>query len=169
MQTVSEAFKPLFIEKGDYFLKKGRSGNRFAFLKSGLLRIYDEQHGKEITQWISEPGYFITDIASFFFHVPARWNIQALSDCELFVIDELAYKELDERVPDWNRAKQLFLSKCFAMMEERIYSFISLSAEERYERFFAQNKELMRQVPLQYIASMLGMTPETLSRIRKKV
>ncbi|HEY5823130.1 MAG TPA: cyclic nucleotide-binding protein, partial [Cyclobacteriaceae bacterium] len=64
--------------------------------------------------------------------------------------------------------EKLFMVRCFSIMEDRIFGHLSMSAEERYQFFFNQNKELFNQVPLQYLASMLGMTPETFSRIRKK-
>ena len=64
--------------------------------------------------------------------------------------------------------EKLFIVRCFSMMEDRIFSHLSMSAEERYNLFFESNRELFNQVPLQYIASMLGMSPETFSRIRKK-
>ena len=75
---------------------------------------------------------------------------------------------LGKTIPTWNDIDRRFLAKCFAMMEDRIFGFISLTAEERYQKFFRENRELLRDVPLQYLASMLGMTPETFSRGRKK-
>jgi CRP-like cAMP-binding protein len=72
-------------------------------------------------------------------------------------------------VPKWNEFEKMFISKCFVVMESRIFDLISLSAEERYTKLFDQHRELFNQVPLQYLASMLGMTPETFSRIRKKM
>jgi hypothetical protein len=70
-------------------------------------------------------------------------------------------------IPEWHRLEKLFIAKCFTMLEDRIFRHLSMSAEERYQFFFHHDKELLNQVPLQYIASMLGMTPETFSRIRK--
>jgi CRP/FNR family transcriptional regulator, anaerobic regulatory protein len=64
--------------------------------------------------------------------------------------------------------EKLFLVRCFTLLEDRIFSQLSLTAEERYQDFFGKNQALFNQVPLQYIASMLGMTAQTLSRIRKK-
>jgi CRP-like cAMP-binding protein len=78
------------------------------------------------------------------------------------------YKKIEKLVPTWNVLEKLFIVRCFAMLEDRIFSHLSMSAEERYTFFFENNRELFNQVPLQYIASMLGMTPETFSRIRKK-
>ncbi|MEL7003638.1 MAG: cyclic nucleotide-binding protein, partial [Bacteroidota bacterium] len=72
-------------------------------------------------------------------------------------------------VENWNEIEKWFLAKCFMSIEDRIFSLISMSAEERYTYFLQTKPELLRQVPLQYIASILGMTPETLSRIRRKI
>jgi len=107
-------------------------------------------------------------LSSFFFETPSRWIIQALVDTELYTISKKDYKTIADLVPKWNEIEKLFLVKCFATMENRIYSHLSMSSQERYDYFFENNRELFSQVPLKYIASMLGMTPETMSRIRIK-
>ena len=132
------------------------------------MRIYVSLDDKEVTQWISTKGYFVTDLASFIFETSARWTIQALVDTELYSISKSDYTKLSERIPQWAEIEKLFLVRCFTFLEQRIFSHLSMSAEERYHYFFENNKELFNQIPLQYIASMLGMTPETCSRIRKK-
>lgn len=99
----------------------------------------------------------------------ARWNIQALSDCELYVIDSDDYQKIGEVVTKWAELEKLFLAKCFTILEDRVLQHLSLSAEERYQQLFDFNSELFNQVPLQYLASMLGMTPETFSRIRNRM
>jgi hypothetical protein len=71
-------------------------------------------------------------------------------------------------IPRWQELEKLFMAKCFGMLEDRIVHQLSYSAKERYQHFFENNKTLFNQVPLQYLASMLGMAPETLSRFRKK-
>lgn len=161
-------FQPGEMKKGEFFLKAGRTCDKLGFIQTGLLRIYFSSEEKEVTQWISTPGYFITDLSSFIFSNPARWNIQALSDAELFVINKRDYDLLGRRIPKWHQLEKLFIARCFAILEDRIAGHLSMSAEERYHFFFQQNPELFNQVPLQYIASMLGMTPETFSRIRRK-
>ena len=108
------------------------------------------------------------DLSSFVFKQTARWNIQALTDCELYVIDNNDYQKIGQIIPGWNSLEKLFIAKCFTVLEDRILQHLSMSAEERYNQLFSFNKELFNQVPLQYLASMLGMTPETLSRLRKK-
>jgi CRP-like cAMP-binding protein len=169
LETISSFFQPLHLDKGDYFLKAGTYANRMGFIQSGIVRESMDLPDKEITKWIATPGYFITDLGSFLFNRPAKSALQALTPCELFIIRKEDYTELGKLIPSWNTVEKLFLAKCFGLMEERITGFISMTAEERYYQLWNANKELFNQVPLQYLASMLGMTPETFSRLRKKV
>jgi CRP-like cAMP-binding protein len=168
LNTIASLFKTETLKKGDYYLKTGMYCDKLSFIKSGLLRIYIQAEDKEITQWISSTGYFITDLSSLTFRQAARWNIHALIDTELYTIAANDYHNIGKMVPKWHELEKLFLAKCFSTLEDRIMSHLSMTAEERYHRFQKSNPELFQQVPLQYIASMLGMTPETFSRIRKK-
>jgi hypothetical protein len=110
----------------------------------------------------------VTDLSSFVFQQAARWNIQALTDCELNIIDSKDYQKFGQVIPRWTELEKLFVAKCFTVLEDRVLQHLSMTAEERYNQLFNFNKELFNQVPLQHLASMLGMTPETLSRRRKK-
>lgn len=168
LTQIAELFTPTHLNKGDYYLKTNQTCNKLSFIKSGLLRIYVNTEQKEVTQWISSKDYFVTDLASLIFSQPARWNIQALTDTELYTISKDDYNKIGTLIPQWNHLEKLFIAKCFTMLEDRVFTHLSMTAEERYEIFFENNKELFNQVPLQYIASMLGMTAETFSRIRKK-
>ncbi|GHB77646.1 Crp/Fnr family transcriptional regulator [Persicitalea jodogahamensis] len=169
LESIASLFQPGTLGKGDFMLKTGEHCEHLSFIRSGLVRIYvPTESGVEVTQWISNQGSFITDLSSFIFDTPARWTIQALTDTELFTISQADYRSMGKLVPEWNALEVRFLARCFATMEDRIFAHLSMTAEERYWAFFENNKDLFNQVPLQYIASMLGMTPETFSRIRKK-
>lgn len=168
IQTIISLFKPATIKKGEYFLKSDHFCDKLSFIQTGLLRMFVETDGKEVTQWISTKGYFVTDLASMIFDLPSRWNIQALTDTELFTIKKDDYNQIGKLIPQWHELEKLFIARCFIILEDRIFMHLSMTAEERYQFFFEQNKELFNQVPLQYLASMLGMTPETFSRIRRK-
>lgn len=168
LTAISAFFKPKTLHKGDFFLKTGRYSDKLGFVQTGIVREFIYMDGKEVTKWVSTKGYFVVDLASFVFNQPARWNIQALTDCELFVIEIADYQKLGQLVSQWAELEKLFIAKCFTVLEDRVLQHLCLSAEERYEQLFNFNKELFNQVPLQYLASMLGMTPETFSRIRKK-
>lgn len=168
LHEISELFEEKTLNKGVFFSKNGQYCHNLAFVKEGYFRIYLQTDNKEITQWISSPGEFITDLRSLQFKQPARWNIESLTEATIYSISEENYNKIGELIPEWIELEKLFLAKCFLTLEDRVFSFLSLSAEERYNMFFEHKKELFNQIPLQYIASMLGMTPETFSRIRKK-
>lgn len=88
---------------------------------------------------------------------------------QLFTISHEQYLQMGTLIPKWTELEKLFISKCFITLESRVLDLISLTAEERYQKLFDHNRALFNQVPLQYLASMLGMTPETFSRIRRKM
>ena len=165
---LSVLFKEEYLRKNDFHTKIGSRHSKLSFVKSGYLRVFKQTENKEVTQWISSQGEFTTDLNSIMFDQPARWNIQALTDCELYTISSEDYQRLNELIPEWPSAERLFLGKCFLTLEDRVFSFLSLTAEQRYKLLFEHKKELFNQIPLHYLASMLGMTPETFSRIRKK-
>jgi CRP/FNR family transcriptional regulator, anaerobic regulatory protein len=168
LSVIAAAFRPEALKKGDFFLRGGHYAERLSFIRSGMLRVYAPCGNKDVTQWISTEGYFVTDLASLTFETPARWTIQAITPVELFSISKTDYKNLGRQIPEWHQLEKLFIAKCFTILEDRIFSHLSMSAEERYNRLFETNRELMNQVPLNYLASMLGMSAETFSRIRSK-
>lgn len=168
LDTITNLFKESALKKGEYFIKSGQYCEKLSFVRSGFIRIYATANDKEVTQWISTKGYFLIDLYSFNFKQRARWNIQALTDCELYTIDKENYAQLNDIVPNWVEMEKQFIAGCFVQLEDRVFSHLSLSAEERYDQLFENSKELFNNVPLQYLASMLGMSPETFSRIRNK-
>ncbi len=168
LNKMSALFESTTLKKGGYFLKAGKHCDKICIIQTGVLRVFAIPDKEEVTQWIATKGYLGTDFSSFLYDTPSRWTIQALTDTELFTLSKPNYRKVGEVIPQWTELEKLFLVKCFTALENRIFSHLSMTAEERYNLFFTQNNDLFNQVPLKYIASMLGMTPETLSRIRKK-
>ncbi|TXF90915.1 Crp/Fnr family transcriptional regulator [Neolewinella aurantiaca] len=164
---IAELFREDHLKKGDFFLRRGQTVRKLAFPQDGYLRGWAPAGDKDVTQWIFSPNYFVADLNALFFGVPARWNIQALEDCRLWTLPEENYLKMAEVIPNWERIEKEFLARCFMTIEDRVFSFLSLSAKERYKALLSFNPDLFEAVPLHYLASMLGMTPETLSRIRK--
>lgn len=167
LTKISSFFKSFTLKKGDYFLKTGRHSDKLGFIQTGILREFVFHNDKQITKWIATKGYFVVDLAGFVFQQPARWNIQALTDCELHVIQHDDYQQIGKVIPGWTSLEKLFIAKCFMVLEDRILQHLSMSTEQRYNQLFNFNPGLFNEVPLKYLASMLGMTPETLSRLRK--
>ncbi len=169
LSVIQSYFKEEQLEKNEIFTNSGEICKKLSIVKSGILRVFAlSEDGREITQWLSTKDFFVTDVMGFFFNQPNRWTIQAFTEIELLTISKTDYLKLCQEFPKWIQIEKQFIIKCFAMMEDRIFSHLSMTAEERYNQYFEQNKELFHQVPLQYIASVLGMTPETFSRIRKR-
>lgn len=171
LSPVADLFQNRTLSRQEYLVKEGRYVRSMSFLTAGYLRIYawDADGDKEITQWISSPGMFVTELSSFLFDTPSRFNIQALSDCSLYTISRDDYNRIGEFVPNWPQLDKLFIAKCFITLENRVFGQLSMSSEQKVLDLMQTNSDIFNQVPLQYIASMLGMTPETLSRVRKKL
>ena len=124
--------------KGEYYLKSRHYCNKLSFIQEGLFRVFVTLPDREVTQWICTKGYFLTDMAGFFFREQARWNIQALTDCRVYTIDYELYCSIGKIIPKWNELEKLFIGKCFVTLENRVFNQISLSAEERYQLLFDQ-------------------------------
>ena len=167
---ISTFFDETRVEKGEIIQRTGRHQLNLSFIKSGYIRIFAEdiRGEKEVTQWISGPASFITDLSSLYFGMAARRNFQTLTPCVLYSISESNFKKIGHHIENWDTLEKLFIAKCFMTIEDRVFGLLSMTAEERYKMFFEYDPDIFNQVPLQFIASMLGMTPETLSRIRRK-
>ena len=168
LQQIAQLFEEEELQKGNYFIKTGQYCKKLSFVKEGIIRVFANTEQKEVTQWIGAKGFFLTDLYSFTFDQKARWNMQALTDCKLYTIHKKNYDLLHTIVPTWTAIQKECIAGCFVMLENRVFNHLSLNAEERYDQFFESNKELFHQVPLHYLASMLGMSAETFSRIRNK-
>ena len=168
LELVQSYFYEEKLQRNDFYTCSGKICNRLSIIKSGIFRIYAHSDGKEITQWISTENQLLTEIMGFFYQQQNRWTIQAITDATLLTISKENYLKLCESFLKWNTIEKQFIVKCFAMLEDRVFSHLSLTAEERYDQYYSQNKDLFNQVPLQYIASVLGMSAETISRIRKR-
>lgn len=171
LSSIANLFSTTTLSKNDYLLKRKQRARHMHFVKTGYIRVYSygSTGEKEVTQWISNKGMFITDLSSFMFDTPSRWNIQALSNCELYTITKERFNSIGDYIDNWHELEKLFIAKCFVSLENRVFEQLSMSAEEKVKSLLDSNSDIFLQVPLQYIASMLGMTPETLSRIRKKM
>lgn len=138
-------------------------------IRKGVLRSFIKEGQKEITTWISGEHELATCITSYGLQQPARENIQALEDCELIVLSTTDLQYLYEHFPESNIVGRKILEKYYRDAEERAFIARLMEATTKYKHFIATKSHLLNRVPLKFIASYLGMTLETLSRIRSKL
>ena len=169
MAQIISSFHSRKLKKGELLLKSGLICREMAFIVSGYLRTYDLVNGKEITIWIGSAGSFITSLTSFIYEKINYWNIQAVTDCELMIITRKDHFELLKKNIKWLEFDNFLLTQAFTILEKNMFAQLHTTAKERYEALFEENPEIFNHVPLQYIASMLGITPETMSRLRKNI
>jgi CRP-like cAMP-binding protein len=157
------------LRKKQYLLQEGEVSRYEYFVNKGCLRAYtiDEKGQDHIVQFAIE-DWWIGDMYSFLTQTPARLTIDALEDSELLYLDKNSQEELYIKVPKFERFFRLLVQNAFIAGQRRILESMSITADERYCNFI-QNYPLMeKRLPLKQIASFLGITPESLSRIRSQ-
>lgn len=163
-------FIPKKLRKRQYILQQDDICKNLIFVEKGLLRSYsvDEKGNEHILQFAPE-GWWIADIFSFFTGENSAYNIDAIEDSELLLITNPAIEQLYERVPKFERYFRILTQNNMVAMQKRLTSELSSSAEEKYLNLIAAYPNIVSRVPQHMIASYLGLTPETLSRIRKRI
>jgi CRP-like cAMP-binding protein len=169
LEIIQSKFHQVELKKGDFLVKAGQVCQYMAFVLDGYFRIYNLAKDEEITLWIAGPSSFVTDLSSFVYDEAAHWNIQCLSDTKMLRISRSDHHTLLNESEKWMAFDNKLLSNAFKMLENRMFAHLHLSASERYEMLLESDPEFINHVPLVHIASMLGMKPETLSRMRKSI
>ncbi len=163
-------FTPRKIRKRQYLLQEGDVNRYQVFVEKGILRSYkiDEKGNEHILQFAQE-GWWISDLFSFFTEEPSAFNIDALEDAEVLLINRTNWEMLLRDVPQFERYFRILLQNHLIATQRRLMVTISESAEEKYLKFLAAYPDCMQRVPQHMIASFLGITRETLSRLRKNL
>lgn len=158
------------LRKKQYLLQEEDVCKFIAFVDKGVLRSYtvDENGSEHIIQFAIE-GWLISDLYSFLTGEIATYNIDALEDAQLVLISKSSHEELLEKFPKYEKYIRLQLSGAYIAMQQRLTSIISLSLEDRYTGFVSKYPEIVQRVPQHMIASYMGLTPETLSRVRNRI
>jgi CRP-like cAMP-binding protein len=161
-------FTPKKLRKKQYLLQEGDVCKFIAFVEKGFMRSYtiDEKGNEHIMQFAFE-GWWIADQLSFLTGEISAYNIDALEDCELLLLSRQAEEEMMQSVPKLERYFRILLQKSLINTQRRLAGTLSLTAEERYNDLIISCPTIQQRVPQHMMASYLGITPETLSRIRK--
>jgi CRP-like cAMP-binding protein len=169
-QLCQSFFTPKKLRRRQYILQEGDVCKYVAFVEKGMLRSYtiDEKGNEHIMQFAFE-GWWIADQFSFLTGEPATYTIDALEDSELLLLSRQAEEQLLEKIPKFERYFRILLQNSLIATQRRLISSLSHSAEERYNELLSVCPTIPRRVPQHMMASFLGITPETLSRIRKQI
>ena len=163
-------FIPKKLRKRQFLLQEGDVCRYTAFVEKGMLRTFtvDDKGNEPILQFSME-GWWVTDLYSYLTDEPSRYNIEALEDCELLLITKPSWNVLLEKVPAFERYFRILIQNNLIATQRRLISSLSESAEEQYSKLIATFPTCLQRVPQHMIASFLGITPETLSRIRSQM
>lgn len=158
------------IRKRQYLLQEGDVCKVIAFVEKGALRSYtvDSEGREHIVQFALE-GWFIADLYSFLTGEVSSYMIEAIDDSELVLINQSAYKELLQQSVCYQTYMLELITGAYIALQKRLTSTVSLSPEERYQDLISLYPDIVQRVPQHMIASYMGLTPETLSRIRRRL
>jgi len=169
MNEISGFVEIVHLKKNEIFIQGGKIADKIAFTNKGYLRVYYNFDGEEITRDITPLHSFATALPSFISKTPSFEIISAITDCELFVIHKKDLEFMYSNFPKWERLGRRIIEEMFVESQRRIYSFITETAEIRYKNLLIQYPDMIRDVPLKYIADFLGIKLQSLSRLRKPV
>lgn len=158
------------IKKDEYYHEAGKIPREIIFLTEGIIRVcYYNNKGEEVTKYFIDENKFVADINSYNQRVPSTEYLQAVTDCKYYSLSRAALEELSMTIIEWDRIIAKITSKTLAEKVNKISPMMTEDATERYLAFLANFPSLANRIPLSYLASYLGITQSSLSRIRKKV
>lgn len=158
------------LKPGEIYVHAGEMYKKVAHIKSGLMRVYViNEDGEEVTLFFRKEDHQIAPYDCIFADKPSRMFIEAFEDTTIFEIDHEKLQEFMARHPQYEKARLHFHQKLLMESFLRLEKFILLPPLQRYQHFVKENPDLAQRVPDKYIASILGITPGSLSRIRKRI
>lgn len=164
---IASKFRPKHLRKKQYLLQEGDVARYSGFIVKGAARMFsvDEKGHEHIVRFAVET-WWIGDLESFNQLTPSRYHIEMLEDTDLLLISNQQHQELIDQSPVFARTVNIQNNRTHAATQKRIHAAISMTAEERYEDFLKTHPQFIQRFPQNMIASYLGISPETLSRIR---
>ncbi|SDK34408.1 cAMP-binding domain of CRP or a regulatory subunit of cAMP-dependent protein kinases [Catalinimonas alkaloidigena] len=160
----------LELKKGDYFSEAGKTPKQVAFIEEGILRVcYYNSEGDEITKYFVDENNFAVDINSFNQKIPSSEYVQAVTDCTLLVFSTGSLNDLSATIIQWDSIINKITEKALVEKVNKLSPMLAEDATTRYLSFLEKFPNLANRIPLSYLASYLGITQSSLSRIRKSI
>lgn len=166
---IQSLFKTITLQKGEMVIKANERCTDMYFIQKGLVRGYYFDDGKEITSWFGQEGEFATCFYSFISNKVSFENVQALEDCELIKIPNTTLQDLYLRFPETERIGRIIVENYYLKLDERFLNIQFKTAKERYQNLILSKPSLLQRASLGQIASYIGISQETLSRIRAEI
>jgi CRP-like cAMP-binding protein len=160
----------LNLHKDEYFSEAGKIPRHVGFILEGVVRFcYYNNRGEEITQYFLDENNFVSDQQRFEAQVVSSEYIQAVTDCKLLVFSKKHWDEIENTIDGWANITSLIIKNCLLKTIERRSPLVSEDATTRYLSFIEHFPGLVNRIPLSYVASYIGITQQSLSRIRKNI
>jgi CRP-like cAMP-binding protein len=166
---LAEKFYYKEFNKSELLLQETRISNETYFLEEGLIRTYTlDINGNEVTSNIYTPNNIVNDFLSFFKQQPSTENIEALTNCKVWFMSYSDVQNSFHGIPEFREWGRLMLVNNYEILKLRTLGLVKLTAEQRYQNLMQEQPKIFQNVPLKIIASYLGITDSSLSRIRKE-
>ncbi|TAG23703.1 MAG: Crp/Fnr family transcriptional regulator [Cytophagia bacterium] len=170
LKSILPKYKQVTFIKNDYLLKEGQVEKKYWFMESGFVRSYIiDTEGNDITFNLYASGDVVIDYPSIFFFAPTRENIQALTDCVCWEITFEDFQEMFNSISSFREQQRSLLVGSYFALKQHSISLIADEAKVRYLRFLKEKPQIIQNVSLKHIATFLGITDTSLSRIRKEI
>lgn len=159
----------LNVKKNTTLLQVGQVENYLSFISKGIVRLYIPQVTSDLTFGFLFENEFVTGYDSFLSQKPSKYKVETLTESVLWRISKNDLEEVYNKTKNGNVIGRKMAEKMFLIKSDREISLLSKTAEERYLNLFTERPKLLQQIPLKYVASYIGVTPQALSRIRKRI
>jgi CRP-like cAMP-binding protein len=167
-EALASILGPLELPKGRTLIHANTICENAYFIEEGLARTFYIKNGKDVTDWLAAENSFVVSIVSFLTQKPDRRSVELLEDSRLWALPYKQLEQLYKTSHEIERLGRLLVSYGLILVQQRFDDLHFATAKERYQKLLRENPSFIQRVPLSIIASYLGITQETLSRIRAK-
>lgn len=168
IDTILDSFESKTFKKDKAVIKAGQYVTKYYFIAKGGVRIVIDTPEKEVTAWLIFENNFFSDLSALRSGLPSKSKIVTIDETEIFSIDAHKMHELYDQFPNWQKFGRLIMEDAFLNVVESLVSFQVMDAESRYLQML-EKSDTINRIPLKQLSSYLGITPNSLSRIRKNI